>query len=106
MTKLTVHLCPLCVCVTVKIHFDNTSTYQYSSYSSSARLLCSIVRLGPPNSEILDPPLFTVEWIIVPKFKLALFYLNLFNLAIYILILLLCIHYSKRVHFVFCCFKD
>ena len=52
--------CLLCVCVTVKIQFDNTSTYEYSSYSPSARSLCTIARLGLPYSEILDPPLFTV----------------------------------------------
>ena len=38
----------LCVCVTVKIQFDNTSTYEYPSYSPSARSLCSIACLGPP----------------------------------------------------------
>ena len=44
-------------CITVKIQFDNISTYEYSSYSPSARSLFSIAHLGPLYSEILDPPL-------------------------------------------------
>ena len=40
--------CLFCVYVTVKIQFDNTSTYEHSSYSPSAQSLCSILRLGLP----------------------------------------------------------
>ena len=36
------------VFVTVKIQFDNTSTYKYSIYSPFARSLCPLARLGPP----------------------------------------------------------
>ena len=39
--------CLLCVYVTVKIQFGNTSTHEYSSYSPSTRSLCSIAYLGP-----------------------------------------------------------
>ena len=57
MTILTVHnyidlKCLLCLCVTVKIQFDNTGTYEYSSYSPFAQSLWA-----PPYSEILDLPL-------------------------------------------------
>ena len=45
--------CLLCVDVTVKIQFDNTSTYILAP--------CMVAILdgtfGPPYSEILDPPL-------------------------------------------------
>ena len=40
--------CLMCVCITVKIQFDNSIPYEYSSYSPSARSLCSITHLGPP----------------------------------------------------------
>ena len=40
--------CLLWVYVTVKIQSGNTSTHEYSSFSPSARLLCSIMLLGPP----------------------------------------------------------
>ena len=49
------------VCLTAKIQFDNIGTYEYSSYSPCARSLCSIARLPPPHSEILDPPLVTPQ---------------------------------------------
>ena len=42
--------------MSVEIQFDNTSTYECSSYSVSAWWQCSITRLLP-HSEILDPPL-------------------------------------------------
>ena len=48
MTILTDLKCLLCACVTVKMQFDNTSTYEYSSYSPSCLLLCSLACLGPP----------------------------------------------------------
>ena len=47
MTILTDLKCLLCVCVTVKIQFENTSTHEYSSYSPSGLSLYSIARLGP-----------------------------------------------------------
>ena len=50
--------CMFCVYVTVKMQFGNTSTHEHSSYSPSALSLCSIARLGPPLTEILDPPLY------------------------------------------------
>ena len=52
--------CLLCVCVTVKNLTIPVlmSTYEYSSYSPSARSLCSIACFGPPHSEFLDPPLY------------------------------------------------
>ena len=50
--------CLLCVCVTVKIQFDNTSTYEYSSCSPSAQsLVLDRAFAPPPHSEILHPPL-------------------------------------------------
>ena len=49
--------CLLCVYVTVKIQFGNTSTHEYSYLP-----LCSVAMLdhtfGSPYSEILDPPLY------------------------------------------------
>ena len=53
--------CLLCVCLTVKIQFDNTSTcitilVSTQSYSSSARPLGPLEYL-PPHSKILDPSL-------------------------------------------------
>ena len=50
----------LCVCVTVKIQFDNTSTYEYPSYSPSARSLCSIACLGPPLFRNSASPLICI----------------------------------------------
>ena len=46
----------VCICVTVKIQFGNTSTCNYSTYSPSTRSL-GPVRVRPPFSKILDPPL-------------------------------------------------
>ena len=37
----------VCICVTVKIKFDNTGTCTYSKYSPSAQLLCH-ARVWPP----------------------------------------------------------
>ena len=43
------------VCLlTAKIEFDNTSTYEYSSYSPSARSLCSIACFGPIFKNLLE----------------------------------------------------
>ena len=48
----------VCVCVPVKIQFNNTSTCNYPL----ARSLCSLAQLPPhPYSNILDPPLNNVQ---------------------------------------------
>ena len=53
----------VCMCVTVKIQFDNTSTCKYSTYLPSARLLCP-ARVQAPYSKLLDPPLINMNTII------------------------------------------
>ena len=51
----------MCACVTVKIQFDNTSTYEYSSHSPFAWSLCPIARLGPLFRNSGSTPVITTE---------------------------------------------
>ena len=57
--------CLFCVCVTVKMQFDNTSTYEYSSYSPSSRSLCLIACLGPPFKNSGSAPDYILTLLIV-----------------------------------------
>ena len=58
----------VCVCVTVKMQFDNTRTCKYSIILA----LCSVAMLlrafGPPYSKILDPSLIPVVKVIFKEF--------------------------------------
>ena len=47
----------VCVCVTVKIQFDNTSTCKYSIILPLRSVAMLLSPFGPPYSKILDPPL-------------------------------------------------